>query len=95
MLQSVSEQIFNTISWHCIHHYGILLLTAYVILVHEIRKQVMGIQGVALTKTRGLSLKRLCATADKAIYRGNRLDTQLLGMRSAKAAVTSLWEINK
>lgn len=77
MLQSVSEQIFNTISWHCIHHYVTLLLIAYNILVHKIRKQVMGNQGVAL------SVKRLCATADKAIYRGNRLGTQLLGMRSA------------
>lgn len=66
VLQSVSEQIFNTISWHCIHHYVILLLIAYDSLVHEIRKQVMGSQGIALTKTTSRSLKRLCATADKA-----------------------------
>lgn len=95
MLQSVSEQIFNTISWHCIHHYVILVVIVYDNLVHKIRKQVMGIQGVALTKIRGLSLKRLWATADVAIYRGNRLDIQLLGMRSVQAAVTSQWEINK
>lgn len=67
----------------------------YDILVHEMRKQVMGIQGVVLIKTTGLYLKRLCATAVKASSRGNRLDIHLLGMRFVWAAVTTQWKINK
>lgn len=49
MLQSVSEQIFNMISWHCIR-YVTLLLIAYDILLHGITNQVMGILRVVKNK---------------------------------------------
>lgn len=78
MLQSVSEHKFNTISGHCIHHYVILLLIACDTLVHYIRKQITGTQGAALTG-RGLSL---CHCREGHLQ-GNRLDSQLLGMRFA------------